>query len=65
MELNTSFGDSPDIEIPLSHADESWKALPNRLRGRGDFLLKRGRVKDAELMFDAATEIENLRPLTN
>lgn len=42
-------------------ATEGWRELPQRLRGRGDFLLKQGRIKDAELMFDAATEIEGLR----
>lgn len=45
----------------MSAADEGWRELPQRLRGRGDFLLQRGRIKDAELMFDAATEIEGLR----
>ena len=48
-------------ERPISHNDENWQALPQRLRGRGDFLLKRDHIKDAELMFDAATEIEALR----
>lgn len=52
---------APINERPLSPADENWIALPQRLRGRGDFLLKRGRIKDAELMFDAATEIGILR----
>ena len=51
----------PSNVVPISHADENWKALPQRLRGRGDFLLTQGRIKDAELMFDAATEIEALR----
>ena len=49
------------IESKLSHCDENWEALPQRLRGRGDWLLQRGRIKDAELMYDAATEIEQLR----
>jgi hypothetical protein len=31
------------------------------LRGRGDWLKQRGRIKDAELMYDAALEIEGLR----
>ena len=52
---------APINEVPISHADENWDALPRRLRGRGDWLIERGRVKDAELMFDAATEIEMLR----
>jgi hypothetical protein len=52
---------APLHERPMSHTDENWQALPQRLRGRGDFLLKRDHVKDAELMFDAATEIEALR----
>lgn len=51
----------PAKETPLSHADENWQALPQRLRGRGDFLRERGRIKDAELMYDAALEIEGLR----
>lgn len=51
----------PAKETPLSHTDESWQALPQRLRGRGDFLRERGRIKDAELMYDAALEIEGLR----
>lgn len=57
------FGDErkPAKETPISHTDENWKALPQRLRGRGDWLLERGRIKDAELMFDAATEIEVMR----
>ena len=48
-------------KVPLSRADESWQALPQRLRGRGDFLITRGQIKDAELLYDAATEIEGLR----
>lgn len=55
---------SVKYENPLSHTDENWEALPQRLRGRGQFMLDRGRVKDAELMFDAATEIELLRRAT-
>ena len=42
-------------------SDESWRALPERLRERGDWMLKRKNIKDAELMFDAATEIAYLR----
>lgn len=61
MDMNTTYGNTPAHERPISQADESWEALPQRLRGRGDWLLKRGRIKDAELMFDAATEIESLR----
>lgn len=61
MDVNTTFGNVPTSERPISHADENWEALPQRLRGRGDFMLTRGRIKDAELMFDAATEIENMR----
>lgn len=57
------FEREPTKEPPLSHTDENWQALPDRLRGRGDWLRKRGRVKDAELMYDAATEIEGLRAL--
>ncbi len=45
----------------ISQLEENWQALPQRLRGRAEFLLERGRIKDAELMFDAATEIESLR----
>lgn len=48
-------------EKRISQSEENWQALPGRLRGRGDFLRDRGRIKDAELMFDAATEIEGLR----
>ncbi len=51
----------PTNEKPLSRSDENWEALPQRLRGRGDWLLERGRIKEAELMFDAATETEGLR----
>jgi len=61
MDTNTSFGNTPKHQRPISHADENWEVLPQRLRGRGDWLLERGRIKDAELMFDAATEIESLR----
>lgn len=50
------------IHRALSDDSEgSWAALPQRLRGRGDWLIERGRFKDAELMFDAATEIDGLR----
>lgn len=49
------------IEHSISALDENWQALPERLRGRGDWLRERGRIKDAELMFDAATEIQGLR----
>ena len=52
---------APIHERPMSQTEENWQDLPQRLRGRGDFLLKRDHIKDAELMFDAATEIENLR----
>ena len=52
---------APIQELPMSHTDENWQALPQRLRGRGDFLRERGRIKDAELMYDAALEIEGLR----
>ncbi len=54
-------GRKPAKEKPLSHTDENWQALPLRLRGRGLWLQERGRIKDAELMYDAATEIEILR----
>lgn len=40
---------------------EGWQELPARLRGRADWLRERGRIKDSELMYDAATEIEALR----
>jgi hypothetical protein len=52
---------APIHERPISHTDENWAALPKRLRGRGDFHRNNGRIKDAELMYDAATEIELLR----
>ena len=52
-------------EVPISHADENWEALPQRLRGRGEYHINNGRIKDAELMFDAATEIERLRASIN
>ena len=45
----------------MSAADEGWQQLPQRLRGRGDFLRDRGQIQDAELMYDAASEIEDLR----
>lgn len=45
----------------MRETDSEVQALPQRLRGRGDFLVKRRRVKDPELMFDAALEIESLR----
>ena len=48
-------------EVEQDDSEGSWKALPDRLRGRGDWLKERGRIKDAELMFDAATEIEGNR----
>lgn len=50
-------------EFHTDDSEKSWEALPIRLRGRGDWLLKRGRIKDAELMFDAAAEIEGLRQI--
>jgi hypothetical protein len=48
-------------KVPLIRADESWNTLPQRLRWRGDFLITSGQIKDAELLYDAATEIEGLR----
>lgn len=45
----------------MSKADEGWQELPQRLRGRGDSLREIGRINDAELMYDAASEIEDLR----
>ena len=47
----------------MADYENSWQALPHRLRGRGDWLRQRGRIKDAELMYDAALEIEGLRGL--
>ena len=47
----------------MSDYVNSWQVLPDRLRGRGDWLKQRGRIKDAELMYDAACEIEVLRGL--
>ena len=47
----------------MADYENSWQALPDRLRGRGDWLRQRGRIKDAELMYDAALEIEGLRGL--
>lgn len=44
-----------------TEADDEWIVMPQRLRGRGRWLQERGRIKDAELMYDAATEIECLR----
>jgi hypothetical protein len=38
-----------------------WRDLPRRLRERGDYFLSRQKRGDAELMYDAATEIEVLR----
>lgn len=49
------------MEAKRSAADEGWQQLPGRLRGRGDYLRDSGHVKDAELMYDAAAEIEDLR----
>ena len=45
----------------MDDQEGSWAAMPQRLRGRGDWLKERGRIKDAELMYDAATEIDGLR----
>ena len=45
----------------MNEHDNVWQALPQRLRGRGLWLQQRGRIKDCELMYDAATEIELLR----
>lgn len=50
------------VSVP-DDCERAWDALPQRLRGRGDFLLERGRIKDAELMFDAATEIDSNRAI--
>lgn len=47
--------------IGAEDSEGSWEALPQRLRGRGDWLRERGRIKDAELMYDAALEIDGLR----
>ena len=47
----------------MADSENSWQALPDRLRGRADWLKQRGRIKDAELMYDAACEIEGLRGL--
>jgi hypothetical protein len=47
----------------MADSENSWQILPDRLRGRGDWLKQRGRIKDAELMYDAACEIEGLRGL--
>jgi hypothetical protein len=49
------------FHIGMHEADENWQALPQRLRGRGVWLEERGRIKDSELMYNAATEIEILR----
>ena len=51
----------PSIVMKDDDSEGSWASLPERLRGRGDFLIKQGRVKDPELMFDAALEIVGLR----
>lgn len=59
--IEAAAGMAPIHERPISRTAENWEAMPQRLRGRGDFLQERGRIKDAELMFDAATEIEGLR----
>lgn len=61
MDIDIQHASQTKAEISICACDESWEALPGRLRGRGDWLLSRGRIKDAELMFDAATEIEGLR----
>lgn len=61
MDIGIQHANQTKAEIPICTCDESWEALPRRLRGRGDWLLSRGRIKDAEMMFDAATEIEGLR----
>jgi len=55
----------PKKEKQLSSTEENMQALPLRLRGRGDFLRERGRIKDSELMYDAASEIERLRKTNN
>jgi hypothetical protein len=52
---------SEKTRCPPSKTEQDWRNLPQRLRNRGDWLLARKRIIDAELMYDAATEIELLR----
>ena len=51
------------FEVLIAPTTEFTKCEPEilvqRLRGRGKFLLKQGRIKDAELMFDAAKKLTN------
>lgn len=51
------------FQYGMRDSEMTWEVLPQRLRGRGDWLKERGRIKDCELMYDAATEIELLRNL--
>ncbi len=41
-------------------SEQSLAALPGRLRGRADWLEKRGRVKDCELLREAAICVQEL-----
>lgn len=59
--IGAALATHPEQAADREDSEGSWKALPDRLRGRGDWLKGRGRIKDAELMFDAATEIEGAR----
>ena len=45
----------------ITEAAAKIEALPARLRGRASWLQELGRIRDSELMCDAATEIESLR----
>jgi hypothetical protein len=47
--------------MQMSVVSAMWQELPTRLRGRGNWHADRSRIKDCELMYDAATEIEALR----
>jgi hypothetical protein len=59
--MKTQLDDCPPSLPDIDDIDGSLEALPLRLIGRADWLAKRGRIKDMELMYDAASEIKELR----
>lgn len=48
---------TPVEEKPLSHIDENWQALPQRLRGRGDFLREYAEMQREAGVFRGRMEV--------
>jgi len=47
--------------FPANDGEDAFSALPEQLFGRAQWLEKRGRIKDSELMYAAAAEIRERR----